>query len=365
VQYLLKKNNVPVIQGTGRITGRNEVTINHEQKVSGKYILIATGSSPRIIPGFEFDESLILSSNGALMLEKVPAKLLIIGGGAIGCEFAHIMNAFGVEVHLVEMLDHILPFEDRETAAALADSFKRRGISVYAKTKVTSVAKKVSSVTAAIEGEGAQTRTLEVDKVLVVVGRTPNISGIGLEETGVKTEKGFISTGDYYKTSVENIFAIGDVVNSPLLAHVASKEGEIAVEYMAGKKPVPRIDAAAIPAAVYTEPQVASFGLTEKKAEEAGINFKKAVFPYRGAGKSVAIERSEGFVKIIYHGDTKEILGAHVVGVDATEIIHEILLAKTAELLPEDIANMIHAHPTISEAVMESMRLAEGRAIHI
>jgi dihydrolipoamide dehydrogenase len=206
---------------------------------------------------------------------------------------------------------------------------------------------------------------VEAEMILVAIGRAINTDGIGLEKVGIVPEKGFIPVGDYNQTRVPGVYAVGDVVATPLLAHVAFKEAEIAVERIAGKSPHPRIDPLSIPSATYCEPQVASFGLPEWKAAEKGIAFAKASFPYRGAGKSVAVEQSEGFVKVIYDPKTREILGAHIVGADATELIHELLLARTAELLPEDIATMIHAHPTLSEAVGESMRAVEGWAIHI
>jgi dihydrolipoamide dehydrogenase len=217
-----------------------------------------------------------------------------------------------------------------------------------------------------LEDSAGKRQTAEADQILVVVGRTPNTDGIGLESVGLTPERGgFLAVGDYYQTRVPGIFAIGDVIPSPLLAHVASKEGEIAVEHIAGRKPEPRIDPLSIPSAVYCEPQVASFGLPEWKAKEMGRKYEKASFPYRGAGKSVAVERTEGFVKVLLDPSTKEIIGAHAVGAEATELIHELLLARTAELLPEDISTMIHAHPTLSEAVMETMRAAEGWAIHV
>ena len=206
---------------------------------------------------------------------------------------------------------------------------------------------------------------MTVDQILVAVGRVPNTSRIGLENVGIETEKGFIKVGSFYQTSVPNIYAAGDVINTPLLAHVASKEAEIAVEHIAGLNPPESIDPMVVPSAVYCEPQVASFGYSEWRAKQESLEYDKAVFPYRGAGKSVAVEQPEGMVKVLFDPKTKEILGAHIIGADATELIHELLLAKSAELLPEDIATMIHAHPTLSEAVMESMRAAEGWAIHI
>ena len=366
VSGLLKKNKVPLIQGEAKLSGKNEVTLSDGKTIRGKHIIIATGSSPKAIPGFAIDEKTVLSSNGALMLEKLPKKILILGGGAIGCEFAHVLAAFGSEVVVVEMLDHLLPLEDPETVAVLERSFKKRGIAVHTSTKASGMKAAKRGAIVSIEGKDGKKSDLEVDLVLVVVGRGPNTTGIGLEAVGIATERGgFIPVGDYYETSVKGIYAVGDVTSSPLLAHVASKEAEIAVEHIAGHATPKKIDASAIPGAVYTEPQLASFGLNEERAKRDNIKFEKAVFPYRGAGKSVAIEKSDGLVKVLYDPTTHEILGAHVVGADATELIHEILLAKTAELLPEDIATMIHAHPTLSEAVMEAMRAAEGWAIHI
>jgi dihydrolipoamide dehydrogenase len=364
VGYLLKKNKIELISGEGVITSAHEIEVKGHGKVSGKNLLIATGSRPRPIPGFEFDEKTVLSSTGALMLEKLPKRILVLGGGAIGVEFAHIMNAFGVEVHLVEMLAHLLPLEDEEAVEVLVRSFKKRGIKIYTSTKATGYAKSGKAVKVNLEGKDGK-QDLEVDQILLVVGRVPNTDGIGLERLGIKPEKGFIPVGNYYQTSAAGIYAIGDVVNSPMLAHVASKEGEIVAEHLAGHQTPPRLGPNAIPGAVYCEPQLASFGYTEEAAKEAGRAFEKAVFPYRGAGKSVAIGRTEGILKLLVDKETREILGAHVVGAEATELIHEILLAKTAELLPEDLAVMIHAHPTLSEGVMEMARMAEGWAIHV
>jgi dihydrolipoamide dehydrogenase len=379
VAFLLKKNHVELLAGEGTISRVHEVEVKpvgsggSPRRLSAANILIATGSRPRPLPGFDFDEKLVLSSTGALMLEELPKRVCILGGGAIGVEFAHVMNAFGVEVHLVEMLDHLLPLEDQEIADVLTRAFKKRGIKIYTSTKASSYARSGKALKVELEGVGAAASAkdaegpgeLEVDKVLLVVGRIPNSEGIGLEKLGITTDKGFIPVGDYYRTSAEGVFAAGDVIRSPMLAHVASAEAELAVEHMAGQATRTRLDPNAMPGAVYCEPQVASFGLTEAQAAEQKLDFQKATFPYRGAGKSVAIGRTEGMVKLLVERETREILGAHVVGADATELIHELLLAKTAELLPEDIATMIHAHPTLSEAVMEAARAAEGWAIHV
>jgi len=366
VAFLLKKNKAELITGDAVLSGKNEITLKDGRKVTGKNIIVATGSRPRVIPGFEFDENQVLSSTGALMLKKLPKKAVILGAGAIGVEFAHVWSSFGVEVHLVEMMDRILPLEDAEAVQVLARSFQKRGIQMSTGTKAVSLKKGGPGISVELEDKAGKRTTVEAEVILVAIGRALNTDGIGLEKVGIVPEKGAITVGDYNQTKVPGIYAVGDIVaGTPLLAHVAFKEAEIAVERIAGRNPHARIDPLSIPAATYCEPQVASFGLPEWKAQEKGIAFAKASFPYRGAGKSVAIEQSEGFVKVIYEPKTKEILGAHVVGAEATELIHELLLARSSELLPEDIATMIHAHPTLSEAVGESMRAVEGWAIHV
>lgn len=365
VSYLLKKNGVTVINGTAELQSSHQLAIDGQRLINAKSIIIATGSSPRSIPGFEFDEKTVLSSSGILSLQKLPEKLLILGAGAIGAEFAHIMNAFGVQVHLVEMMERILPLEDEEVSNHLRRSFLKRGIKIYTSTKATSVSKSSNGAEVFLEDNSGSKSSLVVDQVLVVTGRVPNTNGIGLEKLGIKTDRGYILTGDYGETSISGVYAIGDVTITPLLAHVASKEGEIAAEHIAGIKTTAKMDLNTIPAGVYCEPQVGSFGLTEAKAKKDGVNYKAVSFPYKGIGKAVAIENSEGFIKLLFDPGTKEILGAHAIGVEATELIHEILLAKSSELLPEDIADMIHAHPTLSEGVMEVARAALGWAIHV
>jgi len=365
VRFLLNKPLITWVEGEATDVKAGAVTLKDDTVVACKNIIIATGSRPTEIPGFNFDEKNILSSTGVLMLEKLPKSLLILGAGAIGVEFAHIMNAFGVEIHLVEMLDHLLPLEDDEIADVLLRSFKKRGIKTYTGTKALSQKQADGGLEVLLESKDGKQQTLLVEKILVSVGRTPNSGGMKLD-SGIKIDdRGFIQFGDYYQTDVPGIYAIGDVVKTPLLAHVASKEGEIAVEHIAGVSAATRVDLMTVPAATYCEPQVASFGYSEKRALELGIDYKKAVFPYRGAGKSVVTEKVEGMVKILTAPDTGEILGAHIVGAEATELIHELLLARSSELLPLDITNMIHAHPTLSEAVVEAVRNVDGNAIHI
>lgn len=363
VQGLLSRNKVDLIAGTGAIVRSGQVSVDGQQILRCTNILVATGSRSKEISGFRVDEKNVLSSTGFLMLDRLPKSILILGAGAIGVEFAYVMSCFGVEVHLVEMMPQILPLEDAEVVAILARELEKRGVRIATGTRATGMIDKGPLIQIALERQIKS--VVEAEKVLVAVGRTPNTEGIGLEGAGVSLNRGFVEVGDYYLTTAPGIYAVGDVVPTPLLAHLASKEAEIAVEHMAGHPCPRRVDPLSIPGAIYSEPQLASFGFTEEKAKAAGLSYTKATFPYRGAGKAVAVGRPEGMVKILTDRATKEIIGAHIVGANATELIHELLLARTAELLPEDIATMMHAHPTLSEAVMEAMRASEGWAIHI
>jgi dihydrolipoamide dehydrogenase len=275
------------------------------------------------------------------------------------------MNAFGSKVTLAEMLPHILPSEDEDVVAVLDRSFRERGIDILTSTKVVS-RKSLPDGSTEVVFEGPHPMKNGVfDVVLVVTGRIPNTEGIGLESVGIKTDRGFIPVGDYGMTGSAGIYAIGDVVATPLLAHVASAEGELAVEHIAGLDTHTRVDPLDIPMAVYTEPQVASFGINEAAAKKAGIPYATARFPFRGIGKAVAIEAFDGFAKAVYDPESLEILGAQIVGPEATEIIHELLLARKAELFPADVTSAVHAHPTLSEIVLELMRAVQGHPIHV
>jgi dihydrolipoamide dehydrogenase len=364
VSFLLKKNKLDLVQGTARITSKNTVKMDDGSEIQARHLVIATGSRPMQIPGFEFDEEQVLSSTGILSLTRLPKSLIILGGGAIGCEFAYVMNAFGVAVTMVEMMGHLLPFEDAEIASVLEDAFKEQGIQVLTGTRAVSLEKTARQVAVTVENAEGASQVLKAEKALCVFGRTPNTDAIGLENIGVETEKGYIPVGDYGQTQVKGLFAIGDVVATPLLAHVASREGEIAVECIAGMNPEPTVDINAIPSAIYCEPQVASFGLREDQAREQGVAYRKSLFPFHGIGKAVAIGKAHGLVKLLTDPDTGEILGVHMVGHDVTELIHELLLAKVSELLPEDVSLMIHAHPTLSELNAEGVRAVHGQAIH-
>jgi dihydrolipoamide dehydrogenase len=362
VLFLLKKNNIDYYDARASIPSNKTVQLSTGERLEVRNIIIATGSSPRSIPNFSIDEKDILSSTGALLLTELPESMVILGGGAMGIEFAYIFNSFGVKVHVVEMLERILPLEDEEASNTLERIFKRRKIKISTSTKAIACTKKGNSFTVTLEHSSSERQEIETDKILVTVGRMPNSEQLYPENLNIEKTEGFIDVGDYYQTSVPGIFAIGDVINTPQLAHVASKEGEIAAGYIAGGNPPARIDPDLIPGAVYCEPQVASFGPTEQELKKGSREYKKAVFPYKGAGKATAIKQAEGFVKLLYTGE--KIIGAHILGAEASELIHQILLAKKAEIPPEAVASMIHAHPTLSETVMEVMRGAGDWMIH-
>lgn len=370
VRSLLKKNKVEVITGCAKISAKGEVSVDGKSKLHADNILVATGSRPMQVPGFECDEQQVLSSNGVLAMTRLPASMIILGAGAIGCEFASVLNNFGVKVTLVEAMEHVLPSEDFETCAVLDRCLQRDGIDVRTATRAAKLTKTANSVTVILQNSNGETDQVTAEKALVVFGRVPNTEDLGLPEMGVKTDgRGYVEIGDYCQTSATGIYAIGDITRTPALAHVAAKEGEIAVAHMVNGSALPlghekSVDPMAVPSAIYCEPQVAGFGLREDTAIARGIVLKKSVFNYTGAGKSIAVGKPEGLVKILCDPKTDELLGAHIVGHNATELIHELLLARNSELLPEDIANTIHAHPTVSEAVMEAVRGVNGKPIH-
>ena len=369
VASLLKRNGVRYVRGYARIRAPGAVAVTGEQGeilLSCLNIVVATGSRPMEIPGFEFDHERVISSDDLLVLTRLPESMVILGAGAIGCEFAYVLNAFGVRVILVEALQHILPAEDFEPAAVVAGSFEKAGIDIRCQARAVKLERNEQSVSVTLEApDGARDR-VSAEKVLAVFGRTPITADLGLEEVGVALDdRGYVEIGSFNQTTVQGIYAIGDITRTPALAHVASREGEIVVEHIAGLvSECDRVDSSTVPSAIYCEPQLAGFGLREDRALEQGIDVKKSVFRYVGAGKTIAIGKPEGLVKILVDPATGEILGGHVVGHDATEIIHELLLARHAELLSGDIESMIHAHPTISEALMEAARGVDGRPVH-
>ncbi|MBN2190695.1 MAG: dihydrolipoyl dehydrogenase [Candidatus Aureabacteria bacterium] len=355
VRYLLKQAGVELIKGSAFLKSGKEIEVDGKRSITSDKIIIAAGSRPRPVEGFDIDEKQILSSTGALMLEKLPKSILIIGSGAIGAEFSYIMNSFGVEVHIAEIMNRMLPQEDEEASLVVKRSFVKKGIKIYTGSAAVLENRDGNTLKVRVKKAGKEEH-IAVEKILVAAGRIPNTENIGLENTAAKTEKGFISVGDYYQTDEKNVFAVGDVINSPLLAHLASKEAEVAVDYIAGRSPVRRVDASNVPKAVYSEPQLASFGPAEDELAKSGTDYKKIVFQYKACPKAVIEEKTEGLIKILYDPSGEGIFGACIAGAEATELIHELLLAKANGLKLKRIADMIHAHPTLSEIIMEAAK---------
>ncbi len=365
VQFLVKKNGIDHIQGLGKLKDEHTIEISHNKKLqtlSATAIILATGGRPRTFPGMEMDGRRVIGSTQAMILEKPPARMVVIGAGAIGVEFAHFYHTFGTKIHLVEMLDRLLPVEDKEVSAELEKSFKKSGIAISTKTKVSKIERLKSKVKVHTETNG-KSEVLEADIALVAVGVTGNIENIGLEELGIKTDRGAISINAHNQTNIPHIYAIGDVTGPPWLAHVASAQGHVAAEHIAGKSPKP-VDYDTIPGCTYCQPQVASLGLTEEQAKEKGHDINVGKFMFRASGKAMATGDTNGFVKIIFDSRYGELLGCHIIGSEATELIAELGVAKSLETTWEEIATTVHAHPTLSEAIMEAALDAYGQAVH-
>lgn len=368
VAYLMKKNDIEVIQGTGKLVAKGELEVEDDEgekrSVRAKHIILATGARARSVPGVEIDREKIITSREALVLKKVPKSVVIIGAGAIGCEFGYFYNSFGSEVTLVEMMEHLLPLEDNEVSKELERSFKKQGIGFRLKSKVASAEAGDESVKIVIEKEDGEQEELESEIVLCAVGVVGNTEDIGLEEVGVETEKNQVLVDKWYQTNIEGIYAIGDVIGPPWLAHVASHEGITCVEKIAEKSPH-AVDYSTIPACTYCQPQVASVGMTEAKAREEGYEVKVGKFPFRVLGKAKASRSTEGFVKLIFDAEYGELLGAHLIGEEATEMIAELVTAKAMEATYLELLKTVHAHPTLSEAVMEAAGVAYDEQIHL
>lgn len=368
IEFLFRKNNVAVVRGRATLAGQGRITVTtsegKEELLEAKNILIATGARPRYLPGVEFDGQQIITSREAMVQEKLPESMIIIGAGAIGIEFAYFYASLGVRITLVEMLPQILPIEDAEVAEVVAKAFKKLGVTILTGTRVEQVSKTKTGVQVKISNQKGE-QVLQATQTLVAIGVIGNVESLGLEALGVKMEKGFIPVDRRtYQTNVASIYAIGDVIGAPWLAHVASAEGIAAVEHLAGKTPA-AIDYDHIPGCTYCQPQVASFGLTEQKAKEKGLQVKIGRFPFRANGKSLAMGESEGFVKLIFDARYGDLLGGHIVGAEATELLAELGVAKTLETTAEEIIQTIHAHPTISESIKEAAEDAFGKAIHV
>lgn len=367
VEFLMKKHKVTVIKGSGVLAPNRAVKVGKDEYRARKAVVIATGSRVKGIPqiGLEINKSTVISSDEALFLETVPKTLAIVGAGAVGCEFADIFTAFGTKVTLLEVLPRILPLEDAESSDTLSKSFKKRGIAIYAGTKVKKATIAKDKVTLEVE-TGGKTESIEVDQVLMAAGRAVNTENLGLKEAGVQlSDRGFIKVNlATLETTASGIYAIGDVAGPPMLAHKGSREGIVVAELIAGHHPQP-IKYDNVPSVTYCHPEVASIGMTEEQAKERKLEYQVGRFPFSANGRARTAGETEGFVKIIRDRKYGEILGAHIVGSHASEIIHELTVARENEYTVEEVELAIHAHPTLSEAISEAALDSMGRVIHI
>ncbi|WP_031549465.1 dihydrolipoyl dehydrogenase [Parvularcula oceani] len=374
VGYLMKKNKIQVIDGEAKLKGANgagpAVVVTKDGKdttYSAKHVILATGARARTIPqaGLEPDGKLIWTAREAMTPDVMPERLLVVGSGAIGIEFASFYNAMGAEVEVVEMVGRILPAEDEEVSAFARKTFEKQGIKIQTEAQVAKLEKGEDTVTAHIKGKDGKTEAKEFDRVVLAVGITGNTEGLGLEELGVKVERGHVVVDEWLQTGVKGLYAIGDVTGAPWLAHKASHEGIICVEKIAGQNDVHPLDVKRIPGCTYCNPQVASVGLTEAKAKEAGHKVKTGMFPFQGNGKAIALGEQEGFIKTVFDAKTGELLGAHCIGAEVTELIQGFGIAMTLEATEEDLFHTIFPHPTLSEMMHESALDAFGRVVHI
>ncbi len=367
VQFLMKKNKIDVIMGTGKIKPGKKVDVTDEGGNTTEYsadnIVIATGARSRELPNLTQDGKKIIGYRKAMTLEKQPKKLVVVGSGAIGVEFAYMYNAIGTEVTVVEYMPNIVPVEDEEVSKQLARTFKKNGMNIMTNAEVTSVDTSGSGCKVHVKTKKGE-ETLECDMVLSAVGVVANIENLGLEEVGIATDKGKIMVNDFYQTNIPGYYAIGDCVPGPALAHVASAEGIICVEKIAGQNPEP-LDYNNIPGCTYCSPEVASVGMTEKAAKEAGYDLKVGKFPFSASGKASAAGHKDGFVKLIFDAKYGELLGAHMIGANVTEMIAEIVAIRKLETTGHELIKTVHPHPTMSEAVMEAAAAAYDEVIHI
>jgi len=369
VQFLMKANKIEVLNGTGVFKSNKELTVQDEkgketETVKAKHFIIATGARPRQLPNLEIDGKMIIDSEQAMQLEKQPKKMVIIGAGAIGVEFAYFYNAIGTEVTLVELQKTLVPVEDEDIGKELAKIYKKKGMNILTESSVEKVEKKGKGVKVTIKTKKGS-EEVEADLVLSAVGVTGNIEDIGLEKAGVETEKGSIKVDkSTYKTTADGIYAIGDVIGAPWLAHKASHEGVVLAEMLAGKKPNP-VNYNNIPGCTYCEPQIASVGFTEKQAKEEGYDIKVGKFPFSASGKAAGLGHEEGFVKVIFDEKYGEWLGCHIIGSHVTELIAEAVVARDLETTGHEIISAVHPHPTMSEAIMEAAAEAYGEGVHL
>ena len=362
VEFLFRKNKITLFPGRGTLKAKTVVEVKGTgaaETLEARAVVLATGSEPKSLPGVTIDEKTVISSNGAVRNERAPKSIAVIGAGAVGVEFADVFASYGVQVTLLEALPRVVPIEDEDVSKELSRTFTRRGITIKTGVKVAAVKPGGAGAVVDLGGE-----KLEVEQVLMAVGRAAKVTGLGLEGVGVQLERGFVKVSPTMETSVKGLYAIGDMAGAPLLAHKAMAEGVVAAEAIAGKSPRP-VDYGNVPSCTYCRPQVASIGLTEAKAKEGGREVAVGKFPFTANGKAVALGETEGFVKVIADKKTGEILGVHIIGPEATEIIHEFAVGRTLEATVDEIMHTIHAHPTLSEAALEATLAALGHAIHI
>ncbi|MFT6948101.1 MAG: dihydrolipoamide dehydrogenase [Vicingaceae bacterium] len=367
VQFLMKKNKIEVVMGTGTLKPGKKVEVKMEdgstKMVNGKHIIIATGTRSRELPNLKQDGKKVIGYREAMTLEKMPKKMIVVGSGAIGVEFAYFYNAMGVEVTIVEYAPNIVPVEDEDISKQLARTFKKNGIKIKLESEVTNIDTSGAGCKVTVKTKKGE-EIIEADVVLSAVGVVANIEGIGLEEVGIATDKGKVMVNDYYKTNMDGYYAIGDCVPGQALAHVASAEGIICVEKIKGEQVQP-LDYGNIPGCTYCSPEIASVGMTEKAAKEAGYELKVGKFPFSASGKASAAGHKDGFVKVIYDAKYGELLGAHMIGANVTEMIAEIVVARKLETTAHEMLKAVHPHPTMSEAIMEATAEAYGEVIHL
>ncbi len=362
VEFLFRKNKITLFPGRGRLSAATTVEVTGTggtETLEARAVIVATGSAPKSLPGVTIDEQRVISSNGAVRNETKPTSIVIIGAGAVGVEFADVYATYGTDVTVLEALSRLVPIEDEEVSSQLARTFARRKIAV--KTGVNVSAVKPTDTGIAVETDAGR---FEAAQVLMAVGRSARVADVGLEALGVKVERGFVKVSPRMETSVRGVYAIGDVAGPPLLAHKAMAEGVVAAEAIAGREPRP-VDYGNVPSCTYCRPQIASIGFTEAKSRENGREVMVGKFPFTASGKAVALGETDGFVKVVADKNTGEMLGVHIIGPEATEIIHEFAVGRTLEATLEEIMHTIHAHPTLSEAALEATLSALGQAIHI
>jgi len=367
IEFLFKKNNITHIRGFGHLSGHNSIEVEDKEgkitKITARNIILATGARSKELPNLKQDGKTIIGYREAMTLPEQPASMLIVGSGAIGSEFANFYQVIGTEVTLVEFLPRLVPNEDEEISKQLERSFKKLKMKIMTDSSVESVdTSKGKCVVTINTPKGIE--TMETDIVMSAVGVTANLEGIGLENTGVKTENGKVVVDEFYHTSAEGIYAIGDIVHGPALAHVASAEGIICVEKIAGREVEP-LDYNNIPSCTYTSPEIASCGLTEATAREAGYEVKVGKFPFTASGRASAAGSKDGFIKLVFDAAYGELLGAHMIGENVTEMISEIIVARKLETTADEIIKAVHPHPTMSEAIMEAAAAAYGEVIHL